>query len=556
LNGYAQSPEAIKLQQQILQHPQQDTFRANRLNDLSVRTSMSFDGRDSAASEALAISKKLDYSKGILNALRNLSTIKSAQGEIKEAMSLLRQAYNIAEKEKDKVTQVIILQDIGYLKEQTNEGKTAIDELLKAEAIAKELPDKKLLASCQRAIGGFYYIIANNYPLAMEWILKSMKTSEEANCASCLENSWYSLGNIYSILGDQGKALLYFQKVMDANKSNGVASSSTLLNSIGERYRLMGKYPEAIKSYEEALAIDKDPYNTELYESNLADVYVRMDSLPLAFHYAFSSLKGAEKLKDVTGVAWIDGILARVYVKKNMADSALYYAKNGLNIAVQSEALEFMRDNSEALANAYLQKKDFENAYKYNTLFISYRDSMLNENVSNQAHLLQYNFNKEKTQAQIDALNHQKENQRNFLIVALVVLALIILGAILLFRNNRQKQKANILLHRQKEEIDAKANELAVQKEHLEQSYNNVELLGEIGRKITSSLSMEKIMGTVYDHVNSLMDASVFGIGIYNDDLSRIEFPATYEEGEALPFYYNSIEAENSFAVKCFKGGK
>jgi hypothetical protein len=70
-----------------------------------------------------------------------------------------------------------------------------------------------------------------------------------------------------------------------------------------------------------------------------------------------------------------------------------------------------------------------------------------------------------------------------------------------MYRGNKQKQKANTLLHKQKQEIDKKAEELAVQKDNLEQSYRNVELLGDIGRKITSSLSVETIIGTVYDNV-------------------------------------------------------
>jgi signal transduction histidine kinase len=80
-------------------------------------------------------------------------------------------------------------------------------------------------------------------------------------------------------------------------------------------------------------------------------------------------------------------------------------------------------------------------------------------------------------------------------------------------------------------------------------------LLGDIGRMITASLTAETIIGTVYDNVNSLMDASVFGIGIYHDDTKKIEFPATYENGVALPAYSNSIYDENRFAGLCFLSG-
>src|SRR4029077_10443835 len=136
-------------------------------------------------------------------------------------------------------------------------------------------------------------------------------------------------------------------------------------------------------------------------------------------------------------------------------------------------------------------------------------DSMFNAEVSNKSNLLKYNFDVAKTKAQIAELNQQKKAQQNFLISALVVLGLIILTVILLLRTNRQKQKANSMLEKQKQEIDDKATELSIQKDNLQQSYNNVELLGEIGRKITASLSVEAIIGTAYDNVNALMDASV-----------------------------------------------
>jgi signal transduction histidine kinase len=142
----------------------------------------------------------------------------------------------------------------------------------------------------------------------------------------------------------------------------------------------------------------------------------------------------------------------------------------------------------------------------------------------------------------------EAQTQMKFNLLAGGLLALLVV-AFLLFRNNRQKRKANRLLQQQKEEIDANAKELAKQK-------TDVEQLEEIGKKITSSLSVEDIIGTVYNNVNSLMDAKVFGIGIYNEILKTIEFPATYENGRVLPSYSNGIEERNRLSVSCFNEGK
>jgi hypothetical protein len=129
--------------------------------------------------------------------------------------------------------------------------------------------------------------------------------------------------------------------------------------------------------------------------------------------------------------------------------------------------------------------------------------------------------------------------------LAYLIVAASLLRLYIVFRS-RQLMRENKLL-------EEKVNQRT---EELRQSYNNVEKLEEIGKKITSSLSVEKIISTVYDNVNSLMDANIFGIGIYNDELKRIEFPATYEEGKQLTSYFNSIEDKNRFASACFNNNK
>lgn len=80
----------------------------------------------------------------------------------------------------------------------------------------------------------------------------------------------------------------------------------------------------------------------------------------------------------------------------------------------------------------------------------------------------------------------------------------------------------------------------------------DAERLSEIGQAITSTLSTREVIDTVYEHVNALMDAAVFGIGIYNPKHERIDFPATKENGLTLPPYANDLDDESRPAVWCF----
>ncbi len=449
-----------KLRQQLKEHPRPDTFRVNRLNQLALSGSLSTAQIDTFANEALLISRKIGYQLGEGYALVGQALSLSSKGKKAQMYVLLNQASAIAEKTGDKVLLVNVLYGFGRAKQQTD-NKQSLAYYLQADSVAEKLTDKKVIARMQRIVAASYQTSLSDYPKAMDWVLKSIQTGEEAKDLNELALSWTNLAGLYTVLGDQPSSLIYYKKALEANKMLGnKILTSNLYNNIGERYRLLGNYPEAIKAYKQQLAFGNNtPYLIELVESNLADVYVRSGDMPMAFKYGFHSLQLAKQINDTEGVAWIDGVLARAYNQVNKPDSGVYYGKAGLEAANKTGTIEFKRDNSEALTSAYALKKDFANAYKYHVLYISYRDSMSSAQVTNQTSVLLYNYNLAKKQAQITALNQDKKAQRNFLIGAAVMIAVIIGTVIILLRNNRQKQKANILLSKQKKIIEDQRDE-------------------------------------------------------------------------------------------------
>src|SRR6476469_3774101 len=93
---HGQDTETTKLQQAIQQHPQQDTFRVNRLNELGNSGYVQGDEIEKLANEALAISRKNSYVKGEAYALLNLSAAKLQKGNRQEATLLIQRADSLA----------------------------------------------------------------------------------------------------------------------------------------------------------------------------------------------------------------------------------------------------------------------------------------------------------------------------------------------------------------------------------------------------------------------------------------------------------------------------
>ena len=81
----------------------------------------------------------------------------------------------------------------------------------------------------------------------------------------------------------------------------------------------------------------------------------------------------------------------------------------------------------------------------------------------------------------------------------------------------------------------------------------NVELLSEIGREITASLDFDTIFGRLYDRVNQLADADVFGVGLYSSERREIDYRLAIERGKRYTPYTRTTTDRNQLPVWCIE---
>lgn len=105
------------------------------------------------------------------------------------------------------------------------------------------------------------------------------------------------------------------------------------------------------------------------------------------------------------------------------------------------------------------------------------------------------------------------------------------------------------------EKVKERTTEVIEQKEQLELSFKNSKLLGEIGKEISSSLLVDDIISTVYNQVNALMDATIFGIGIHRPEHNDLFFSGAVEKGKKLGTFSFDLSEEKT-ATLCFLKNK
>ncbi len=102
----------------------------------------------------------------------------------------------------------------------------------------------------------------------------------------------------------------------------------------------------------------------------------------------------------------------------------------------------------------------------------------------------------------------------------------------------------------QKAEIAEKNEEILVARNRIEQAYINLKMLSDLGKEITSTLSEEDIIKIVYQNINSLMDADIVAIGIYNKQRNILNFNSIIYKGKKIePF---SKEMDTSRCIVCY----
>ena len=401
---------------------EEDTTKVNLLNALSIESYQTgdFAKEMTYANDALALAKKLQWKKGIANALRNTGIA----------------YYNVG----------------NYA--------PALENYFAALKIFEEIGDKKGIANSYNSIGIVYWN-QGNYPEALKNYFASLKILEEIGDKKGIASSYNNIGIFYSSQGNYPEALKnYFASLKikeEIGDKKGIAAS---YNNIGIVYWNQGNYPEALKNHFASLKIKEeigDKYGIAASYDNIGKVYFNQGNYPEALKNHFASLKIREEIGDKYGIAGSYYNIGLVYTKTNKAVEGKEWLQKGLALAKEIGAKESIRSAYEGLAKADSALGNGMAALENYKMYKLYYDSLNNEEATKKStqEKMQYEFDKKEaeTKAKTDAeLNKQKLVRNGFI----GGFAVVLLFARVFFRQRnktkKEKQRAEEETKRAEEE--------------------------------------------------------------------------------------------------------
>ncbi len=316
-----------------------------------------------------------------------------------------------------------------------------------------------------------------NLPKALEMAFKALQIAKANWLERLTGGALNAIGETYIILKDYPKALHY----LEIQKSNAEANGSEegLAYSkydMGVAFKEMNQLDSALYYEQQSIGHFRKINREEpLVFATLGDIEMKSGKPAEALNFYQKSLQSSLKNNERRASAYAYNKIAAFYKNVNQPDSAIYYATKGLE---ESELISQKKTILEAAAllSALYEPKDIKESLRYLKIADAYKDSLFGSGNLQAVQTLV--ANEEERQKEIEATKVAYQNQlKQYALIA--GLAMLLLIAFFLYRNNRKQKKDKNLLQNKNEVIEQTLNNLKSTQSQLIQS-EKMASLGEL----------------------------------------------------------------------------
>jgi adenylate cyclase len=323
---------------------------------------------------------------------------------IKEAFQYAKDAQIIALKIGYRKGLAYSIKNIGQGYMKQGEFVKAQLEFKRSLEIFDSIQFKPGIANILSNMGAVYFNKGDDTK-AIEYYLRSLKVSEEINDQLRIGTAYNNLGGIYNNKKEEAKALEYFLKALPLFEKieyqNGIAIVSV---NIGEIYEDMKLYKTSLPYFETALKIYEGSVDATFPLTHMGKIYAEQGNFDKAILYHTNAIEIAEGSDAKFELSQSLLGLAKTQAKQKQFEKAIASYLKAEKIAEKIEAKRDLKDAYEALADLFAKQGNFKKAYAYASLLTGINIDLYNSSNDKKQQQLQFNFDIEKKEAEIDLL--------------------------------------------------------------------------------------------------------------------------------------------------------
>lgn len=363
-------------------------------------------------------------------------------------------------------------------------------------AIAKAIGDKKLISDAYGNLGALY-TCSGDYINALDNEFNALKLDDQTGNKRGMISAYTNIGNIYSAEKNYPEALKNHEKCLELSKETGFKQGMAwAYNNMGDIYEQQGKQAEALTMYQACLKAGKEINYKEVIAASYANIGTILSEngkYDEALTDERASLKLWQEMGSNQYVANLYTCLGEVFFKQGNYDSAMQNLNKGLAMSLKSGYKEIAKQSYEDLSEVYEAKakkgitpaENWEKAHENYKLYVKFNDSLFNESTrknSEQAQL-QFEFDKKQAIAKEEqdkkeaVLSQQRQKQKAILNLLAAGFVLVLVLAFFIYRSYWLKKKANVIISKQKQEVEHKNTIIEAKNKSITDSINYARII-------------------------------------------------------------------------------
>ena len=403
-----------------------DSNKVNTLIDLAAKYYRSDpETARGYAQEANDLATEISFARGVGYSHKALGMSYYFQNNWIDALVQWEKALEVFESIEHLTGVSNMLNNLGAVHFNGGDNESALEFYLGSLKVAESLRDTLRTVSALINIGTVYLDKKSHYDLAFNYYQRALPISRSIEDYDALGTCAVNLGTIY--LSDTTKldsALYYFELALDAYQKSATGNVAFALKNIGQVYAQRG-------DYEEALKFQSDAYNLAKSQDARLEMAQSLQSMAMTYEMQGDHRKSIETYE-----------LAK-------------------ELSRELEAAYEVQAAYEGLAKNYFELNDFQNAYIYQKLFSSLKDTLYNAEMDKQLQSQTLHYEIEKKQGQISLLEKdqelkevQLERQKAIRNAAGIVGILLLLLAAGLFNRYKYTRRTSKIIANEKERSD------------------------------------------------------------------------------------------------------
>lgn len=493
-----QSTQRADSLQRVYQTQQEDSAKAETLNLLfNAYLYNDIEKAKRYALEQLALSRRIDYRKGVAQGNNNLGVYFNNTVDLDSSRWYYRKALAIYKELRldDRVAKVNYgLAIVEYYSGNFDVALSVLDTVVQLYRF--ELKDSVALATAYTLVGSVN-MRKGNLQIALRAVLKAVGILEKHADVIRLADAYSQLGSVEATLENYNKSIEYNGKALKIYRDNNdKVFAAQALNDIGLCYFYLKDYRPALEHLKSSIVLSRAMDQADLQATSLTNIgktYGALQQFDSAANYLRNGLTQAEKAKRTVKI--IEGLneLGSLYLTMDRPRVAIGFFSRAIPIA---DSIDF----KEGLLTAYLKRSvshallnQYAEALEDHRKYADVNDSMFSESKSRQIEELRTIFDTEKKEQEIALQKNQiglleqtaKVNRlQNMLLVFGLAFVVLAFGAGInamnqkMKRNRLEKEKVDAELAFKQKELTTHALHLAKKNETLENLKLKAQALG------------------------------------------------------------------------------